>query len=268
MIPVLLLHLLWMFSETGKMPCRQNQIAFSTKEDLHYHIYYNLGPIWVNAGEVHFTSSSINYHSLRCYRFRGVGRTYSGYDWIFKVRDKFESIVDSGSFRPLKYLRDTHEGANSTYNDNYFNNLKNIAYTFLKRKDGIMHRDTVPITPCTYDVLTMIYYARNIDYSSLKPGTDIPVSIFLDAKSYDKQSIRYLGKENLKTEFGTFRCIKFQPKLIAGTIFKEGDSMIVWVTDDKNKIPLLVETPILVGSIKARIKSIENPLYPLKPLPQ
>lgn len=246
------------------MPCKQQEISFGAGEELYYHIYYNLGPIWVNAGEVTFGTSSITYHSLPCYKFSGVGRTYSGYDWIFKVRDRFESVVDSYSFRPLKYLRDTHEGSNSTYNDNYFNNTKNIAYTFLKRRDGIMHKDTIPITPCTYDVMSMIYYARNLDYASLTPGTEIPVSIFLDGKSYNKQSIKYLGKENLETEMGTFRCIKFKPMLIPGTIFKEGDEMIVWATDDRNKIPLLVETPILVGSIKARLKKFSRTLFPIQ----
>jgi hypothetical protein len=75
-----------------------------------------------------------------------------------------------------------------------------------------------------------------------------------------------LGKEVIKTELGEYNCIKFKPALIPGTIFKAGDEMIVWVSDDKNRIPLLVETPILVGSIKAKVQVIKNNKYPLSSL--
>ena len=53
---------------------------------------------------------------------------------------------------------------------------------------------------------------------------------------------------------GKFICLKFQPQLVAGTIFKEDANMTIYVTDDKNKIPLVIESEVLVGSIKASIR--------------
>ena len=70
--------------------------------------------------------------------------------------------------------------------------------------------------------------------------------------------IEYLGKCQLKTSYGTYQTIKFRPKLLEGTIFKGGDQMIVYVTDDENKIPVYVETPILVGKIKVFLTKAEN----------
>lgn len=260
---LLILSFIALHAHAQKNACNTINNCFKSGEKLYYEVYYNLGPIWVAAGDVTFKVEASNFQNKKSYRFTGAGQSFKSYDWVFKVRDKFESIVDSESFRPLKYVRDTKEGGNATFNLNYFNNTKNLAYTFYKNNSKELVKDTVPIQPCTYDVMSMIYFARTIDYSSHKPNDIIPISVFLDAKTFNEQHIRYLGKAVLKTELGTFNCIKFSPKLIAGTIFKEGDEMVVWVTDDKNKIPLLVETPIVVGSIKTKIKRISGERYKL-----
>jgi hypothetical protein len=99
----------------------------------------------------------------------------------------------------------------------------------------------------------MIYYARSIDFANFKPNEEILISIILDNEVHNRK-ITYLGKETLKTDLGTFKCIKFKPTLIAGTIFKEGDAMTVWVTDNENRIPVKVETPILIGTVKVYLK--------------
>ena len=123
--------------------------------------------------------------------------------------------------------------------------------------------DTIRLEKCGYDVMTMIYIARNLDYEGLKKGDKIPITLILDNQAHDSY-IEYLGKENLEVdELGEFRCIKFAPLLIEGTIFNAGDGMTVYVTDDQNKVPLLIETPILVGSIKAKVSSMEGLKYPL-----
>lgn len=262
-ILIALLLVLHVYVFAQKNNCKTINTSFQNGEELYYEVYYNLGPIWVAAGDVTFKIEGTKFQNQECFKFTGNGQSFKSYDWIFKVRDKFESLVDTISFRPLKYLRDTKEGSNATYNLNYFNNSKNLAYTFFRHNHDEFAKDTVAISSCTYDVMSMIYFARTIDYSVYKPNDIIPISIFLDAKVFNKQHIRYLGKAVLKTSLGTFNCIKFSPKLIAGTIFKEGDEMIVWVTDDKNKIPLLVETPIVVGSIQTKIKSIKGERHKL-----
>lgn len=265
-----MIHLLYLLKLISIFPnssssdnCELSNTCFKIGEEINYSIYYNLGPIWVPAAEASFKISFEDYLKNPCYVFKGTGQTFSSYDWIFKVRDTYLSYVDTNDFRPIKYIRDSHEGSNNIYNDNYFNNKKKLAYSFYKKNNKPIVKDTVAITSCSFDVLTMIYAARRIDFSKFKVNDKIPISIYLDGKLFPKQYIRYMGKEILKTELGEFNCIKFQPLLISGTIFKDGDEMIVWVSDDKNKIPLLVETPILVGSIKAKIKSIKNNKYPL-----
>jgi len=247
-----------------KTNCVLNNTAFAPGESLTYEIYYNWGFIWISSGEVTFKVERDNYRGNNCWKFSGVGKTYPKYDWFYKVRDTYASWVDSSSLLPHRYLRDSKEGPNNIYNDNYFNYSKSriTAYTIENSKP--IKTDTISINPnnCAYDVTAMIYYARTIDFSKSKVGDKVPIYLYLDNKFYT-QYIKYLGKETIETDLGKFNCVKFSPLLIEGTIFKGGDDMIVWVTDDENKIPIRIETPIVVGGIQVTVKKysgLKNPL--------
>lgn len=238
--------------------CVPSNTAFKDGESLTYKIYYNWGAIWMAAGEVTFSVSAENYKGKSAYHFTGIGGTYPKYDWFYKVRDKYESWVDTSSIRPLRFVRDANEGSNSVYNDYVFDHRKKIVYTGTRTKDNKLQLDSVKIPPCTNDVMTAIYYSRCIDFSKYKPNDTIPLTLVLDNKVYPVY-IRYLGKEVYSSEqYGKFNCIKFRPLLIEGTIFKGGEEMTVWVTDDKNKIPLYVETPIAVGGIKVYLSGYKG----------
>ena len=119
---------------------------------------------------------------------------------------------------------------------------------------------TVP--NCIQDVLSSIYYARNINFDKYKAEDKIPFDMFLDNEVYHLY-IKYLGKETVKTKYGKFRAIKFKPLLIKGTIFEGGEKMTVWVSDDPNHIPLRIESPISVGSVKVDMMQYKNLRYPL-----
>ncbi|MFN7273679.1 MAG: DUF3108 domain-containing protein, partial [Bacteroidota bacterium] len=97
------------------------------------------------------------------------------------------------------------------------------------------------------------------------PGDKIPFAMFLDNEVFNLY-IKYLGKEVIKTKYGTFNAIKFRPLLVKGTLFEGGEKMTVWVSDDNNHIPLRVESPIVVGSIKADMMGYSNLRYPLSSL--
>lgn len=125
-------------------------------------------------------------------------------------------------------------------------------------------KDTVALPECGFDVLSFVYFARNIDFSSVKENETIPVTVIIDNEFYDLY-VRYLGKETIKTKNDeTFKCIKFSALLVEGTIFKGGEDFFVWVTDDKNRVPVLVQAKILVGSVKAyltKTEGLKNPSF-------
>jgi hypothetical protein len=236
--------------------CGITNTSFKAGESITFKVFYNLGSVFVGAGEATFTSKLVQYNGKDAYHVVGDGRTYRTYDWIFKVRDKYESYIDTATMLPIRFIRNVSEGGYTIYNNVGFNRDANTATST---------NGTFKVPHCVQDVISAIYYARNIDFSKYKPEDKIPFTMFLDDEVYNIY-IRYMGKEQVSTRYGTFRAIKFKPLLIKGTIFEGGEQMTVWVSDDGNKIPLRVDSPISVGSIKVDMINYSNLRHALSSL--
>jgi hypothetical protein len=236
--------------------CGVRNIAFVNGESTTYKVFYTLAGMYIGAGEANFSVRLTNLNGSPVYHVIGDGKTYSFYDNFFKVRDKYESYIDTFSLQPHKFIRNVYEGGYTKFQTVNFDHKANKA---------IANYGTFNVPNCVQDVVSSIYYARNIDFNKYKPGDKIPFSMFLDDETYNLY-IRYQGKETIKTKYGKFRAIKFKPLLVKGTIFEGGEKMTVWVSDDGNKIPLRVESPISVGSVKVDMMSYRNLRYPLSSL--
>jgi hypothetical protein len=246
----------------AQSPCVTRNFAFAAGEELHYPVNYNWGMIWLESAEATFRVADAEMNRKKCYLLSGSGKTFPKYDWFFKVNDLFETYLDSASFRPLKFSAKINEGPKHDDHLYLFENNRHRVFTIINRGRKKVELDTVPIGPCSIDVLTAIYYARNIDYSRCQPHDTIGVSILLDGKLFPLY-VRYLGKEDFfSEELGWYHCIKFRPLLVEGSIFRKGEHMTVWVSNDENKIPLYIETAIIVGSVKVslmRVKGLRHP---------
>ncbi len=228
--------------------CGIKNTSFKAGEKLTFHVYYNMGWIWAGAGTAVFTTNLEKVGDKDVYHIVGDGRTYKSYEWFYKVRDKYETYIDTTTLLPMRFVRNVNEGGMKFYNNVTFNREINRAVS----KKGVHD-----IPHCIQDVLSTIYYARNIDYNKYQPGAKIPFDMFLDENVYHLY-IKYMGKEKIKTRYGTFNAIKIKPLLIDGTMFSGGEKMDVWVSDDKNHLPLRVDSPIIVGSVKVDLMGYEN----------
>ena len=232
--------------------CNPRNTAFGEGEQLYFKVWYNAGRIWIGAGEANFTVSLDQLNGKKVYHIVGDGKTLKSYEWFYKVRDRYESWVDASTMQPMKFVRNVNEGGFKIYNNVVFNQSIGQAVS----TDGIFN-----VPKCVQDVLSAIYYARNINYDAYKPGARIPFNMFLDDKVYNLY-IRYIGKEKVVTRYGTFNTIKIAPLLIEGSIFKGGEKMLVWVSDDDNHLPVRIDSPILMGSIKVDLmgfSKLRNP---------
>jgi hypothetical protein len=236
--------------------CGIKNISFQNGEKLFFKVYYNMGRVWVGAGDASFSVNQENYNGHQVYHVVGEGKTLKSYEWFYKVRDRYETYIDVKTMLPVKFIRNVNEGGFRIYNNVTFNQQIGQA---------ISTKGVYNVPKCIQDVVSAIYYARNIDYNKYKPGDKIPFSMFLDDQVYNLY-IRYVGKERIKTKYGTFNAIKITPLLIEGTIFKGGEKMVVWVSDDNNHLPLRVDSPILVGSIKVDLMGYEKLRNPLTSL--
>jgi len=233
--------------------CGISNTSFKSGEQFSVRINYNLGIFYVGAGEATFTTSLEKLGNQVVYHVIGIGKTFAAYNWFFKVNDRYETYIDTSDLLPLEFIRKVHEGGYHIYNRVIFNHAMGTATS----THGVFK-----VPDCIQDVLSTIFYARNIDFDRYKPGDKIPFYMFLDDKVYSIY-IRYLGKQDIQTRYGRFHAIKFKPLLIKGTIFNGGEQMTVWVSDDRNHIPLRIDSPISVGSIKADLDHYSNLRYPL-----
>lgn len=244
----------------GVFSQNQSHRAFEAGEEVRYKAYYNWGFIWIHAGNVTFSVEKTgNDDELR---FKAYGRSLKSYDWMFKVRDRFQSDARWGDLSPLHFIRDTYEGGYAVNNEYTFNHSRKQIYTRVDNSKEPYREDTLSFTPPIYDVLTAIYHARNLDFSKYSIDQKIPLSLIIDNEIYDLY-LRYQGREEIKVRDGNrYNCIKFSAMLVEGTIFSGGEHLTVWVTDDKNRIPVMVRAKILVGSVKAVLKSTRNLKHP------
>jgi len=237
-------------------PCAVKNTAFNAGEKVSFTVFYAVAGIYVNAGTATFTNTLETLNNKPVYHIVGDGNTNSSYDWIYKVRDKYETYIDTATMQPLKFVRNVNEGGHKIYQNVTFNKTANSAVT----TTGVFK-----VPACVQDVVSSVFYARNVDYSKLRPNDKIAFSMFLDNEVFNMY-IRYLGKETIKTKYGKFKAIKIKPLLLKGTIFDGGENMTVWVTDDANHIPVRIESPIVVGKVKIDMMTHENLRYPLTSL--
>jgi hypothetical protein len=236
--------------------CGVRNTAFQAGEQVTMIVYYSTLGMYVGAGEAKFTTSLERFNGKPVYHCVGTGTTYPFFDNFFKLRDRYETYIDTATMLPVKFIRNVDEDGYKIYNNVTFNHKAGTAVS----TNGVFR-----VTSCIQDVISSVYYARNIDFTKYKPGDKIPFDMFLDDEIYHLY-LRYEGKENIKTKYGKFRAIKFKPLLIKGSIFQGGEKMNVWVSDDKNRILLRAESPIAVGSIKVDMMGYKNLRYPLTSL--
>lgn len=236
--------------------CATKNTAFKSGEVVTFKIFYSVIGLHVDAGTASFSVNDARLNNKPVFHITGLGSSNPSYDWIFRVRDRYESFIDTATLKPYTFIRHVEEGK--------FRKDELVKFNHIERK-AVSTKGTYPINPCMQDVLSAIYFARNIDFSKYKVGDKIPLSMFLDDASHDIY-IRYLGKETIKTRYGKFKAIKFRPLLISGTIFSGGELMSVWVSDDNNRLPLRIESPITVGSVKVDMMGYRNLRYPLQSL--
>jgi hypothetical protein len=246
-----------------KSQCYNHNKAYRIGEKIEYEVVYSWGPVWVPAGTVTFEVSGAKYKEKPVFYFHSFGTSYKSYDWFYKVRDYFESYVDTMTLQTLWASRNSIEGSNLVFEDYTFNHSFNKLYATIQTTDIPRRSDTLNLAKCLNDLVSAIYYVRNIDFSKCKINEKIPFWVIIVDKTYPLY-IRYLGKEVFTTRDNhKYNCIKFSSKLVEGTIFKDGEDLKVWVTDDENHIALQVEAEILVGSVKAVLKNAENLRNPM-----
>lgn len=225
--------------------------AFQAGEKLTYRLHYGA----VDAGEatIRVENVSKKIKDRELLHVVGEGKSISAFDWFFKVRDRYESYIDKDGVFPWLFIRRVDEGGYKINQD----------YTFYQHKKKVTDGSTTFNVPeNVQDMISSFYYARTIDFSNAKEGEIFTINTFVDNEIFPLK-IKYVGKETIKIRNGKYKCLKFYPVIQTGRIFKDEEDLSVWITDDKNKIPVLARAKILVGSIKMELTKYENLANPI-----
>lgn len=191
----------------------------------------------------------------------GKGWTTGAIKWFFKVEDSYESYFDKSTNVPYKFVRKIDEGGHTKDLEIDFNQEKNEA--FIKDNKHNTNK-TVATTPNVQDMVSTFYYLRNkMDVSKLKAGDEVNLDMFFDEENYGFK-LKYLGSENIETPFGKVNTLKFRPYVMSGRVFKEEESLTLWVSNDKNKIPLKIKADLAVGSLRADLEAFKGLKHPFK----
>ena len=231
--------------------------AYNSGEKFKFRIHYG----FVNAGYATLELKEVKYDNKKVFHAKGYGYTTGMTKMFFKVKDDYQSYFDKATGKPYKFIRKIDEGGYTKDQEGYFDQEGN---TVLVNDHKANSKKRIVVSEKVQDIVSSFYYLRNhpgID--NIQIGEHISIDMFFDDE-ISKFKLKYLGKENIKTKFGTITSLKFRPFVQSGRVFKEEESLTVWFSADKNKIPLRIEADLAVGSLKADLESYSGIQHNIK----
>lgn len=183
----------------------------------------------------------------------GYGESKGAFNFFFKVKNRYETFLDEQAMAPLMFTRNIREGNYRRNQLVYFNHYTQIARS---------NTDTVETVPYIQDIISAFYYLRTYNFDTARVGDIYNVQFFLDDEVFSTRVI-FDGREEIKTRVGTFKTLRFKPEVLTGDVFSQPYPMTLWISDDKNKIPILAQSAIMVGSVKMELTGYEGLRNPM-----
>lgn len=234
-----------------ELPVITNE-AFKRGEKLSFRLHY--GIIDAGVATLAITDEEREISGRKTFHVVGIGESKGAFDWFFKVRDRYETFIDEQSIVPWMFLRNVNEGGYKIQQAYVFNHFT--------QKVNVGAGEIYPIEPNMQDMLSAFYAARALDLSAAKPNETYAIRCFMDKEVWPLQ-VKFICRETITTDLGTFRCLKFRPIVQKGRVFKREEDLNIWITDDKNHIPIKGQADVLVGSIKMELtgySGLPNPV--------
>jgi hypothetical protein len=235
----------------------QKERAFEEGEWFKFRIHYGL----VNAGYATLEVKEAIRNNKKTYHAIGKGYTTGLSRFFFRVDDLYESYFDKETGNPYQFVRKINEGGYTKNQEGFFNQETN---KILIKDYKNSTEKTFPFSDNTQDIVSTFYYLRNHpNIDKLKVGESIAVDMFFDDES-TKFKLKFMGYEDIDSKFGTISTMVFRPLVQSGRVFKEEESLTVWISNDDNKLPIRIKASLAVGSIKADLDGFKGLKYSFK----
>tara|TARA_R110001583_G_scaffold16631_3_gene68175 strand:- start:5234 stop:6058 length:825 start_codon:yes stop_codon:yes gene_type:complete len=233
----------------------EKKLAFKDGEWLKFRMSYSN---FLNAGYSTIEVNEIQDKGLKAFHIKGNGKSTGLVSLFFKVKDDYQTYMYKESLKPYRFIRKIDEGGYTKDQEIFFDYATNEATVKnYKHKTESKH----PISSDIQDILSSLYFLRNQNLTNLKIGQEIEIQMFFDDE-INSFKLHFLGKEVIKTKFGKISTLAFRPMVQAGRVFKEQESLTIWVSDDLNKIPLKIKADLAIGSLRADLDAFKGLAHP------
>ncbi len=233
----------------------QKERAFDVGEWFKFRIHYGI----INAGYATLEVKEATKNNKKVYHAIGKGYTTGMSRFFFKVDDNYESYFDKETGKPYQFVRKIDEGGYTKNQEGFFDQAANkvLVKNYKDKK-----QTSINVTENVQDIVSAFYYLRNYPtIDKMKPGESVTIDMFFDDEVI-KFKLKYLGTEDIDTKYGTIPTMIFRPLVQSGRVFKEEESLTVWISDDDNKIPVRIKASLAVGSLKADLDGFKGLKYP------
>lgn len=226
--------------------------TFKEGEKLSYRLKY--GFLSAANGVLSVNKSKLQFSNKNVYHLSAYGQTSSGFSIFYTVKNKYDSYIDGSTYQPYLYTENIRE---NNYTRQEYATFDHRNHT-VKGAKGTFKSPTSQL----FDLVSAYYFARNLDLASLKSGDSFKIPYFLNDEVAELK-VTYVGTEKIKTALGTLDCIKLNPEIKPGRIFKKDSKLYLWVTNDGNRIPVKAQVEILIGSVTMELTKAEGLKYDL-----
>ncbi|MBG8552856.1 DUF3108 domain-containing protein [Hymenobacter sp. BT594] len=221
--------------------------SFAKGETMYYKVHYGL----VNAADatIELSDELHRVNERPCYRATVTGRTTGSFDFFLRVRDTWRSYIDTTSILPQKFFRNIEEGNYRKKETVDFDHERDVAVVETRKRDREPRHGTYKVPDNIQDLVSGFYFLRTINYDQRRIGEIIRVKGFFDDEVFDMDVI-YRGRETVSTKVGSIRAIKLVPRMPKNKLFSGENAVTVYLSDDRNKIPVLIQAELFVGAVK------------------
>lgn len=215
--------------------------AFGFGEKLDYSVGYKF--ITAGTGHFHIQPEPVIRNGRKCYDVRFMVKSLESLDWLYRVRDQYRTVLDVAGIFPWEFEQRIREG-------NYRRDRK--AFFDQENQTAKVKNKTYPTSEYVHDVVSAFYYVRTLDIGKFPKDSVFSLPNFVDDSTYTL-AVKIRGRETIKVDAGTFRCVVIEPMVVEGGLFKSEGTILIWVSDDERKIPVKVATKIPIGFVEAKL---------------
>lgn len=242
---------------------------FHEGEVLYYRAAYRAKLVPnTEVGEVTVSTKCDTLNGKEVFRVVGNGRTLPFFRWFFNMNDTYNIWVDKETKRTQRFESDIREDK-YTFRSNYryvWDSMR--VHTWSQRRNNTPRTKTMTLTKESMDAVSLYFNLRSVDLESFRAGEHHRLDMVLE-DTIRSLRYRYIKRDTIKVpRVGRFATMKFACTIGSSEEFSftDGTEFFIWITEDENKIPVMLSSPVRVGEVRAYLRSTQGLKYPLSSL--